>query len=142
MQRVHTQVAGTSPNRQRSGAEISTTNRSKVTNGTRLLIGVDGRSPTARRFRDLVHAYEAEFESVTEVDRNLIRQAALLALKSEQLQAAVVRGERVDTETITNLAGQLRRTLADMKRKAEATTPAPTSILEQLAAHADEEDGA
>ncbi|WP_298106320.1 hypothetical protein [Bradyrhizobium sp.] len=117
--------------------------RSRVTNGTRLLVGVDGRSPNARRFRDLVRAYEAEFESVTEVDRNLIRQAALLALKSEQLQAAVVRGDRVDTETITNLAGQLRRTLADMKRKAETTTaPAPTSILEQLAAHADEEDGA
>src|ERR1700742_1855742 len=93
----------------KSVASISTTNRSRVTNGTRLLVGVDGRSPTARRFRDLVHAYEAEFESITEVDRNLIRQAALLALKSEQLQAAVVRGEPVDTDTLTNLAGQLRR---------------------------------
>lgn len=126
MQRVHKSVA-----------TISATNRSRVTNGTRLLVGVDGRSPTARRFRDLVRSYETEFETVTEVDRNLIRQAALLALKSEHLQAAVVRGEPVDTDTLTNLTGQLRRTLADLRRKAEATAPTAPSILESLALHSD-----
>ena len=35
MQRLHKQVIG-----------ISTTNRSRVTNGTQLLVGVDGRSPS------------------------------------------------------------------------------------------------
>jgi hypothetical protein len=72
MQRVHNRVTG-----------ISATNRSRVTNGTQLLVGVDGRSPNGRRFRDLVRAYEAEFGSATEVDRNLIRQAEAPAASRE-----------------------------------------------------------
>jgi hypothetical protein len=49
-----------------------------VTNG-RLPNGIDGRrSLAARRFRDLVQAYEAEFEVATQLDRNLIRSTWLL----------------------------------------------------------------
>src|SRR5258705_8679403 len=44
-----------------SDAGSTEANRSRVTNGTRLLQGIDGRSASARRFRDLVRAYEAEF---------------------------------------------------------------------------------
>ncbi|WP_316229608.1 hypothetical protein [Bradyrhizobium sp. SZCCHNR1070] len=121
----------------KSVTDISSTNRSRVTNGTRLLVGVDGRSAEARRFRDLVRSYESEFESTTEADRNLIRQAALLALKSEHLQAAVVRGEPVDADTLTKLTGQLRRILADLRRKSEAQAPAPLSIHQHLSRHAE-----
>lgn len=131
MQRLRKSVTG-----------ISTTNRSRVTNGTRLLMGVDGRSATARRFRDLVRSYESEFESTSEADRNLIRQAALLALKSEQLQAAVVRGEPVDADTLTKLAGQSRRVVGDLRRKAEASAPAPISIHEHLSRGSEPEDDA
>jgi hypothetical protein len=45
--------------------------RSRVTNG-RLPAGIDGRSPQARRWRDLVRAYEQEFEATTDFDRGLI----------------------------------------------------------------------
>jgi hypothetical protein len=34
--------------------------------------GIDGRSPQARRWRDLVRAYEQEFEATTDFDRGLI----------------------------------------------------------------------
>jgi hypothetical protein len=131
MQRVRTPIAG-----------ISAVNRSRVTNGTTLLAGVDGRSHQARRFRDLVQAYGQEFSVASELDRGLIRQAAMLALKSEQLQAAIVRGEDVDADTITKLAGQQRRALADLRRRATATAPAPISILDHLAASADDDEGA
>jgi hypothetical protein len=104
-------------------------------------MGVDGRSPAARRFRDLVHAYEAEFEVTTELDRGLIRQVALLTLKSEQLQAAVVNGDAVDTDILTNLSGQIRRSLKDLRRKAAESAPAPTSsLIEHLAASSDAND--
>jgi hypothetical protein len=120
---------------------ISSTNRSRVTNGSQLLMGVDGRSPSARRFRDLVRAYEAEFEVTTELDRGLIRQAALLTLKSEQLQAAVVNGEPVDTEILTNLSGQIRRLLGDVRRKAAEGQTASPSLHDHLAIHdADDAD--
>jgi hypothetical protein len=58
-------------------AHASRFSRSRVTNG-RLPIGIDGRSLAARRFRDLVQAYEAEFEVATQLDRNLIRSTWLL----------------------------------------------------------------
>jgi len=37
-------------------ASISTFNRSRVSNGTLLLQGIDGRSASARRFRDLIRS--------------------------------------------------------------------------------------
>src|SRR5437879_13347409 len=41
-------------------ATARATTRSEVSNGTRLLQNVDLRSSSARRFRDLVRAYEGE----------------------------------------------------------------------------------
>ena len=64
------------------------TTRSRISNRSRLLPGVDGRSATARRFRDICRSYELEAGgNVTEVERDLIRQAAGLTLRAEQLQA-------------------------------------------------------
>ena len=60
---------------------ISATNKSRLTNG-RLPAGVDGRSPQARRFRDLMRGYEAEFEVASEIDRSTLRTAVTLALKN------------------------------------------------------------
>jgi hypothetical protein len=48
MQRVHRTVNG-----------ISTTNRSRISNGTKLTVEIDGRSPEARRFRDVIKDVEA-----------------------------------------------------------------------------------
>jgi hypothetical protein len=112
MQRLHKQVT-----------PISTTNRSRVTNGTRLLQGIDGRSPAARRFRDLVRAYEAEFNITSESDKTMIRTAAMLTLKAEEMQAAVVRGERAEGDDIVRTAGYVRRVLSNLRRRADAHAP-------------------
>jgi hypothetical protein len=56
-------------------ASISTFNRSRVSNGTLLLQGIDGRSAPARRFRDLIHSYLEDFDVVSEADETLIRTA-------------------------------------------------------------------
>jgi hypothetical protein len=77
------------------------TSRSKVSNGTRLLQNVDGRSSSARRFRDLVRAYETEVGGIlSEVERGLIRQAAALTFKAEELQSDLVNGEPVDGDQL------------------------------------------
>jgi hypothetical protein len=112
---------------------ISITNRSRVTNGSRLLAGVDGRSAPARRYRDLVRGFEQEFETPSTMDLDLIRLGAGLALKGEEMVAAIVRGEPVESEAIVTLAGQLRRVLADLKRRSQSTASAPLSIAEHLA---------
>lgn len=129
MQRVHRTVNG-----------ISTTNRSRVSNGTKLAVGIDGRSPEARRFRDVIRDYEAEFEAVSSFDRSLIRDAAFLKIKMEAMQAKHLSGEDVDSDEIVRLSGQLRRVLTSLRRKAQAGIPAaPLSLEEQLAQHHDEQ---
>ena len=82
-----------------------------------------------------MRAYEAEFVVTTELDRGLIRQAALLTLKSEQLQAAVVRGEAVDAEVLTNMSGQIRRLLGDVRRKASEGQTAQPSLHDHFDIH-------
>ena len=108
--------------------------RSKITNGRHMLDGIDGRSTIARRLRDIVRGLLVEFEITTEADQALVRQAAVLSVLSEQLQAQLVRGELVDARTITNLSGQLRRILADLRQRTGQRGPAPPSLHEQLAA--------
>jgi hypothetical protein len=95
------------------------TSRSKVSNGTRLLQNVDGRSSSARRFRDLVRAYEAEVGgNLTEVERGLIRQAAALTFKAETLQSDLVNGNPVDGDQLIRLTGTARRILSAIGERA------------------------
>jgi hypothetical protein len=121
----------------KSVATPSATSRSEVSNGTRLLQNVDGRSSSARRFRDLVRAFELEVGGVlTEADRGLIRQAASLQLKGEMLQAALVRGEDVDADQIIRIAGTSRRILGAISAKAAKRKPQGQDMLQAyLAEH-------
>jgi hypothetical protein len=90
-------------------AAVRPTNRSAISNRSRLLPGIDGRSATARRFRDICISYETEIGgNVTEVERDLVRQAAGLTLRAEQLQAAIVRGEAVDNDELIRLSRTLK----------------------------------
>ncbi len=101
-------------------AQRPLTARSRVTNGRRTLEGVDGRSASARRFRDLLESFSAEYGgvgSLNETTRALIRQAASLTIRAEQLQAAIVRGEPVDPDELIRLTNTARRTLAGIRRK-------------------------
>lgn len=131
MQRVRPTVNG-----------ISNTNRSRVSNGTKLLAGVDGRSPLARRFRDLIRGYTAEFEVVSDFDKDLIRQAAFLVIKSEDLQTKHLTGGNVDSDEIIRLSGQLRRVLSALRRRAHTTAPAAPSVTEHWAANHEDEGAA
>lgn len=112
----------------------STTNRSAVTNGSKLLEGIDGRSPAARRYRDLVHLYESEIGGeLTELERGLIKQAAALSLRSEQLQGAVVRGEAVDSDTLIRLSGEARRILTSLRKRHNGRDPSASAIEDLVA---------
>jgi hypothetical protein len=112
---------------------ISATNRSRVTNGTELLRNIDGRSPLARRFRDVLRGLLVEFDVDTEAGHILLRQATFLTLLSEQLQTRIVNGEIIDTRVVVNLAGGLRRTLAALRQRTGQRGPAPPSIHQRMA---------
>ncbi|WP_271554340.1 hypothetical protein [Bradyrhizobium sp. CCBAU 45394] len=48
-------------------------------------------------------------EQQSELERGLIRQAAALALRAEQLQATIVRGDSVDDDHLIRLSGEARQ---------------------------------
>jgi len=122
---------------QRRNATISASNRSAVSNGSRILDGIDGRSASARRFRDICRSYEAEAGgTITEVERDLIRQAAGLTLRAEQLQAAIVRGEEVDSDQLIRLSSTAKRILGAISDKADKRKVPAASLKDYLAAKA------
>jgi hypothetical protein len=111
------------------------TSRSRISNRSRLLPGVDGRSATARRFRDICAAYESEAGgNVTEVERDLIRQAAGLTLRAEQLQGAIVRGEAVDNDELIRLSSTAKRLLEAIRAKAAKNKPTGAAALQEYVA--------
>ena len=123
MQALQPRIKSTSP-----------TVRSRVSNRSRILAGVDGRSATARRFRDICrHELEAG-GNVTEVQRDLIRQAAGLVVRGEQMQAALIRGEPVNNDELVRISSTAKRLLETIRAKADKRKPSGQGLLQQYLA--------
>jgi hypothetical protein len=98
-------------------AAASPSQRSRVTNGSGLLPGIDGRSALARRYRDLVAGITADLgNDASEALLLQVRNAASLQLHAEELTARTVRGERVDPEAITRANGAASRALSAIRK--------------------------
>jgi hypothetical protein len=120
-------------------AELPSRSRSRLTNGATLLGGVNGKSAEARRYRDLYLAFVAEAGGdavVTEAERALCRQAAALTLRSERLQAAIVRGEAVDDEQIVRITNSAARALSALRRRRSKPRAPGSSLADYLAGKA------
>src|ERR1700676_2343169 len=105
-------------------ARTSKANRSAVTNGSKLLVGIDMRSPTARRFRDLVQAYKAEIGGdLSEPEMAMIKTAASLSLTAELMQADIVNGKPSNTDDLIRLSSEVRRILDAITLKAGKRKP-------------------
>jgi hypothetical protein len=116
-----------------ASADRSRTLRSRVTNGSQLLAGVDGRTAAARRYRDLCMSLADDLggaSTLTEAQSALVRQAAAMIVQSEKLQGEVLRGEVVDSEQLVRLANAATRILSrlGLKRAARDTTPTIADI--------------
>lgn len=109
-----------------------------------MLEGIKLQSAKGRRFRELVEGYTNEFETTSIVDVDLIRLAAAPVIKSEAMTVAMENGEPVASDEMAKMAGQLRRVLADLKRRWQSTAAAAPSILDHFASQdgQDEEETA
>jgi hypothetical protein len=117
--------------------------RSAVSNGTRLFCvdGLDGRSQTARRFRDLVETIGNDLGGVdhlSEGQKQLIRRAATLSIMAEAMEADAVRNLAFDGGAYGVLCDRLGRCLQrlgrclqrlGLERKARDVTPTLQSYL-------------
>jgi hypothetical protein len=82
---------------------------------------------------------------LSDPDIALVRLAASLTLKAEQMQADQVAGKNVAADELIKLAGTVRRTIASVSARAVETKPnGPTALQDYLAkrsaAKAEEEE--
>lgn len=101
--------------------------RSRVSNGSAVLIGVNGGTALARRFRDIVSDLTEELGGYLSPAETLqVWAAASLQIHVEDLTAKMVRGEPVDPEEVTRAGNSAIRALQSIKRRKE-TKRAKTS---------------
>ena len=119
--------------------------RSAVTNHKDLLPNLDGRSATARRFRDLVNAFVADMgglDRCSEVRLGLVRRLAATTVQAEMLEARMVNGEAIDIATLCTLASttvRLSQRLG-LERRARNVTPSVGQYLAARTAATDAPD--
>ena len=95
--------------------ELPSRARSAVTNHKDLLPGLDGRSATARCFRDLVNAFVADMgglDRCSEVRLGLVRRLAATTVQAEMLEARMVNGDAMPRHdrSVAQICGLERRT--------------------------------
>ena len=102
-----------------------------------MVLGLDGRSAEARRFRDLVISYADDLggpDRITQAQRTLITQAATLTVQAERIQASVLKGENVNTNQLTRLSNSVVRILSRLGIRRERRDEGP-DLASYLAAN-------
>lgn len=111
--------------------------RSRISNGSAVLEGVDGRSAPARRYRDVLAELISDLGGDPSGAQNAIaRRASALCVVCEQAEAEMVAGGVLDLAEFTTAANSLRRLLSDLglERRAKDITPSLSQYLASKAA--------
>jgi hypothetical protein len=121
--------------------------RSKISNGSAVLPGVDGRSTWVRRLRDLVSLHLNDLggdDAVSEAERSIVRRVATLTVELERMEAGfAMAGEALpeQLDLYQRTAGNLRRLLEaiGLERRSRNVTRSVAEYVADTAADADEE---
>jgi hypothetical protein len=105
--------------------------RSRLTNGSAVLPGVDGRSTWVRRLRDLIELHVQDLggeDNLSEAEKSIIRRASTLTVELERLELQFARADGADPEALdlySRTAGNLRRLLeaVGLQRRAKHMDP-------------------
>jgi hypothetical protein len=91
--------------------------KSRVTNGSALLPGVDGRSPWIRRCKDVIAAHLSDLggvDNTSAAERSIVRRVAVLTTELERLEAKFALAGAAsadDLDLYQRTAGNMRRLL-------------------------------
>jgi hypothetical protein len=125
--------------------------KSRITNGSALLPGVDGRSPWVRRCKDVIAAHVSDLggtDNTSAAERSLIRRAAVLTTELERLEVKFALANAAsadDLDLYQRTAGNLRRLLeaVGLRRRARTIVPPLSEYLSRPSAQGvDDEDPA
>jgi hypothetical protein len=103
--------------------------RSRITNGTALLPGVDGRSPWVRRCKDIIASHTSGCPDASAAERSIIRRASVLTTELERMEvqfATAGEANNDDLDLYARVAGNLRRLLESVGLKRRARDAGPT----------------
>ena len=106
----------TSANNSAAAAGSKGRQRSRVTNGSALLPGVDGRSAWVRRCKDIIEAHLSDLggeDNTSVAERSLVRRAAVITTELEMMEARFAAGHANpgELDLYQRTAGNLRRLL-------------------------------
>jgi hypothetical protein len=110
--------------------------RSSITNGSKLLAGIDGRSAWVRRCKDVIAAHLSDIPDPTAAERSLIRRAAVLTTELERLEAQFALAGEADPEALDlygRTSGNLRRLLeaVGLQRRCKEIGPTLADIIKE-----------
>jgi hypothetical protein len=104
-----------------------------VSTRSKLCRGVDGRSATARRFRDLAADFAADLGgTLTTAEIALVRQAALVTLRSEAMLADTLNGATVATDDMVRATNATVRVMAALGALHHKRQPARKTLAQHL----------
>lgn len=108
--------------------------RSRITNGSALLPGIDGRSAWVRRCKDIIAAHLSDLggeDNTSTAERSIVRRAAVLTTELERLEAKFANAGAADAEQLdqyARVANSLRRLLeaVGLQRRPKEVAALPT----------------
>jgi hypothetical protein len=120
-------------------SEQKRSGRSRITNGTKLLPNVDGRSPWVRRAKDIISAHLSDLggvDNTSAAERSIIRRAAVLTVELERLEAIFAVAGEASAEaldTYARIAANLRRLLESigLQRRPKEVGPTLGDLIRQ-----------
>lgn len=120
--------------------------KSRVSNGTELLPGVDGRTSLAKRYRDIASQIivdQGGEDRLAEARLQLIRRFSAAAVLAEQMEARMVLGEQIDINLHALLTSSLVRVASKIgiNRRAKEIVPTLKHYLEVKADEDEDDDG-
>jgi hypothetical protein len=117
--------------------------KSRISNGSELLPGIDHRSLWVRRCRELIEMHVADLageENTSTAERSIVRRAAVLTVELEQLEKKFALAGQATTEDLDlyqRTANSLRRLLEAVglqRRARDVTAPTLDEIAEEISA--------
>ena len=107
-----TQTAPNSPTDSRVPAAAKPTARARLSNGKQTFLErLDGRSLTARRWRDLYRDFLTQTGGKNEA---LVRVLTSLCVQRDIIDVRLARGESVDTQDLIRVAGAISRLMTKL----------------------------
>ena len=126
------EAAENSPQDRRAVVRQKDPQRSRITNGSALLPGIDGRSAWVRRCKDLIAAHVSDLGgegNTSAAERSIIRRACVLTVELERMErtfALAGEASAEDLDIYARVAGNLRRLLEAVGLRRRARDIGPT----------------